>query len=198
MLTNREIVNWKDPTDTESIDEDQEKPGTVFMNSMDVTPSWLQNELPDIFTKPHNPLEQLFYPPTSSLSPEKLFSGQYDTLTKRRLSEIISHIPPASNTAENKLEYPNNIDFLEDVEQFGENVLRTDSERKSLPPTSILDRTEVSTKIVPVPEKARSMNGVPISSAMQKAVQSSDLSHRKLESLKGIFDEETSITRLKL
>jgi hypothetical protein len=193
MLSNHDVVDWKDPSDTESVDEDQEKPGTVFMNSMEATPSWLHNDLTDIFTKPQHPLEQLFDPPKSDISPEKLFSGQYDTLTKRRLSEIISYIPPAASSDEKRLEYPNDIDFLEDLEQGGD-VLRLEAtyHTNSVPTANIVVNKEIEPSLDSTPVRIKSGNGT------QKVAQSCDLSHQKLESLKNVFHGETSITRLKL
>jgi hypothetical protein len=120
-------------------------------NDENITPSWVDNEFTDLFAKPLNPLEQLFHPPQSIqisgnlIQNEKFFAEKYDTITKKRLSDIISLLPEPtnivntvgvcwSNSGENLVtglkkpdvsvdshEYPHDIDFVEDIEHFETN-----------------------------------------------------------------------------
>ena len=89
--------------------------------------------LVDLFSP--NPLQQLFQPQTklvrkekdqgSFLSHDDLFHVQHDTLTKSRLSELVQEIGnrdpasvfewPSSKRETSPIEYPQDIDFLDEL-----------------------------------------------------------------------------------
>jgi hypothetical protein len=71
-------------------------------------------ELPDLFINQKHPLERLFETPSKQISKEKLFSGVYDSMTKKRMSDIMETIQKPQFEWPVKKEYPDDIDFLED------------------------------------------------------------------------------------
>lgn len=148
----------QDPTDgwsaTSTSFDFQKETGTVYMNSIKDEPGrWANEEFTDLFEQTKLPLQKMFQPPDhrdqinrqkDQITQEKLFGTVHDTLTKTRLSDIMSTIPdfPADHkpnffswpintkgscessgpstipepARKDNRDYPNHIDFLEELD----------------------------------------------------------------------------------
>jgi hypothetical protein len=133
-------------------DSEHQQLGTMLINSVkEQTLEWNDIEMPDLFKQQSLPLQDLFKKPASNqekpaimeaVSHEKLFDQFHDTVTRKRLSNIMSAIPDVANDQNENIfawpvnrtastsdslamihdkrnhieEYPDDIDFLEPLD----------------------------------------------------------------------------------